>query len=228
MLRRNDHNTATVLDPWGFPHPARRGHYMGSNFGVVSQITPTYIELKRPVSGASVRIYDETGNLLPPGQAGEVYLWVEGWPDFTYHNQPDKRRECARDGLVSLGDVGYLDADGYLFLCDRKREMVIFAATNIYPAEIEAELLAMPGVHDCAMFGIPDDEYGERLAAHIEPQMGATLTSEAVRGFLSARLASYKIPHVIKFETGLPREDSGKIIKRRLRDPYWAGTGRNI
>jgi long-chain acyl-CoA synthetase len=182
----------------------------------------------RPLPGASVRVYDEAGEVLSPGQVGEVYLWVEGWPDFTYHNMPEKRRECSRDGLVSLGDVGYLDEDGYLFLCDRKRDMVVFAGSNIYPAEVEAELLAMPGVHDCAVFGIPDEEYGERLAAHIEPQAGATLTAEAVRSFLGTRLANYKIPHVIKFETGLPREDSGKIMKRRLRDPYWAVTGRQI
>jgi len=182
----------------------------------------------RPLPGASVRIYDEAGNALPPGQVGEVYLWVEGWPDFTYHNLPDARRECERDGLVSLGDIGYLDEDGYLFLCDRKRDMVIFGGSNIYPAEIEAELLAMPGVHDCAVFGIPDEEYGERLAAHIEPQRGATLTSDAVRSFLSSRVASFKIPQLIKFDSGLPREDSGKIIKRKLRDPYWASTRRRI
>jgi len=219
-----------MIDWWG---PVITEYYGGTETGVGVLHTAHEALRKpgtvgRPLPGASVRIYDEAGNLLPPGQVGEIYLWMQGWPDFTYHNMPEKRRECGRDGLVSLGDVGYLDADGYLFLCDRKRDMVIFAGTNIYPAEIEAELIAMPGVHDCAVFGIPDDEYGERLAAHIEPHPGAFLTAEAVREFLSKRLASHKIPHVIKFETGLPREDSGKIMKRKLREPYWAATGRNI
>ena len=219
-----------MIDWWG---PVITEYYGGTETGVGVLHTAHEALRKpgtvgRPLPGASVRIYDEAGNLLPPGQVGEIYLWMQGWPDFTYHNMPEKRRECGRHGLVSLGDVGYLDADGYLFLCDRKRDMVIFAGTNIYPAEIEAELIAMPGVHDCAVFGIPDDEYGERLAAHIEPHPGAFLTAEAVREFLSKRLASHKIPHVIKFETGLPREDSGKIMKRKLREPYWAGTGRNI
>jgi len=182
----------------------------------------------RPRPGGVVRIYDENGNVLPQGEVGEVYLGMESWPDFTYHNLPEQRLACGRDGLVSVGDVGYLDQDGYLFLCDRKRDMVIFAGTNIYPAEIEATLLAMPGVHDCAVFGIPDAEYGEKLAAHIEQQEGTALTTEAVRGYLAERLAGYKIPHLIKFENGLPREDSGKIMKRKLRDPYWAATGRRI
>ncbi|HXW29238.1 MAG TPA: long-chain fatty acid--CoA ligase, partial [Xanthobacteraceae bacterium] len=105
---------------------------------------------------------------------------------------------------------------------------VIFAGTNIYPVEIEAALLAMPGVEDCAVFGIPDDEYGERLAAHIMPQRGVTLTAAAVRAFLSERLASYKIPHLIQFDRDLPREDSGKIMKRKLREPYWATAKRQI
>jgi long-chain acyl-CoA synthetase len=219
-----------MIEWWG---PVIMEYYGGTETGIGTFHTAEEALRKpgtvgKPLPCATVRIYDETGNPLPPGQVGEVYFWVEGWPDFTYHNLPEKRRECSRDGLISLGDVGLLDEDGYLFLCDRKRDMVIFAGTNIYPAEIEAELLAMPGVHDCAVFGVPDEEYGEKLAAHIEPQSGAALTAEAVRSFLSNRVASYKIPHLIKFQTGLPREDSGKIIKRKLRDPYWTATGRLI
>ena len=182
----------------------------------------------RPRPGGIVRIYDAEGRELPPGEIGEIYLWMEGWPDFTYHGLDEKRREMARDGLVSVGDVGYLDQDGYLFLCDRKRDMVISGGVNIYPAEIEAALLAMPGVHDCAVFGIPDAEFGETLCAYIEPERQARLSQAEVASFLRQRLADFKVPRVMRFEAGLPREDSGKIMKRKLREPFWAGTGRRI
>ena len=91
-------------------------------------------------------------------------------PDFDYHGKAEARAEAGRDGLVSVGDVGYLDEDGYLFLCDRKRDMVISGGVNIYPAEIENALIGMDGVRDCAVFGVPDDEFGERLFACIEPE----------------------------------------------------------
>jgi long-chain acyl-CoA synthetase len=129
---------------------------------------------------------------------------------------------------VTLGDVGYLDGDGYLFLNDRSRDMVISGGVNIYPAEIEAALHTMPGVQDCAVFGIPDDEYGERIAAVIEPRPDARLTPDAVLAHLRPRLAGYKLPSRIDFRTDLPREDSGKIFKRKLREPFWAKAGRKI
>ena len=102
-------------------------------------------------------------------------------PDFNYHGKAEARAEAGRDGLVSVGDVGYLDADGYLFLCDRKRDMVISGGVNIYPAEIENALIGMPGVRDCAVFGIPDEEFGERLCACIEPEPDAALSPAAVQ-----------------------------------------------
>jgi len=129
----------------------------------------------RPLSGGTVRIYDANGGTLPTGAVGEIYLWLEGVPDFTYHGLDDKRHEVGRDGLVTLGDVGYLDEDGYLFICDRARDMVISGGVNIYPAEIEMTLLAMPGVRDCAVFGIPDEEFGESLCAYVEPEAGAAV-----------------------------------------------------
>jgi long-chain acyl-CoA synthetase len=124
--------------------------------------------------------------------------------------------------------VGYVDEDGYLFLCDRKRDMVISGGVNIYPAEIEAALTEMPGVRDSAVFGIPDDEYGEQLCACIEPEPGVEIGEREVREFLSEKLARYKIPKVIEMRSRLPREDSGKIFKRRLRAPYWEKAGRQI
>ena len=141
------------------------------------------------------------------------------------------RRSAAaveRDGLISCGDIGYLDADGYLYLNDRRSDMVISGGVNIYPAEIEACLLSLPGVRDCAVFGIPDDEFGEALAAHVELHDGTRLTADAVRDHVRARLAGYKTPRVVEFSDSLPREDSGKIFKRRLREPYWRGRERAI
>jgi long-chain acyl-CoA synthetase len=113
-------------------------------------------------------------------------------------------------------------------LCDRKNDMVISGGVNIYPAEIEATLLALAGVGDCAVFGIPHEEFGETLCAYVEPEPDAALDEAAVRAFLAERLADFKVPRTIRFDTALPREDSGKIMKRKLRDPYWKGTGRHF
>ncbi|MFZ5735249.1 MAG: AMP-binding enzyme, partial [Pseudomonadota bacterium] len=126
------------------------------------------------------------------------------------------------------GDVGYIDEDGYVFISDRKRDMVISGGVNIYPAEIEAVLHGVAGVHDCAVFGIPDPEFGEALMAAVEPQPGVTLDVNAIRASLKASLADYKVPKHIEIHDSLPREDSGKIFKRRLRDPYWERAGRKI
>jgi long-chain acyl-CoA synthetase len=157
-----------------------------------------------------------------------VYMWLDVWPNFTYAGDEEKRRSVERDGLVSCGDIGYLDGDGYLYLNDRRSDMVISGGVNIYPAEIEACLLSLQGVRDCAVFGIPDEEFGESLAAHVEAEEGAQLSSDDVRDHVRSRLAAYKTPRVVEFSEALPREDSGKIFKRRLREPYWAGRERAI
>jgi long-chain acyl-CoA synthetase len=150
------------------------------------------------------------------------------YADFTYHNNPQARREIDREGLACIGDMGYLDSDGYLYICDRKSDMVISGGVNIYPAETEGVLAAMPGVADCAVFGIPDPEFGEALAAVIELQPGARVEAASVRAYLKERIAGYKIPKVVEFMENLPREESGKILKRKLRAPYWERAGRQI
>jgi len=129
---------------------------------------------------------------------------------------------------VTIGDIGYLDADGYLFLCDRARDVVISGGVNIYPAEIEAVLIDVPGIADAAVFGIPDREYGESVHAVIQPHPGRVLDPVAIRAAIAPRLAAYKVPRSFEFRDALPREDSGKIMKRRLRDVWWAGTDRAI
>jgi long-chain acyl-CoA synthetase len=150
------------------------------------------------------------------------------YPDFTYQGNDEARRAIDRDGLVTLGDMGYLDAEGYLYICDRSADMVISGGVNIYPAEIEQALIGCPGVLDCAVFGIPDAVYGEQVCAFVQPHPGAVLHADSLRTALGAHLAGYKLPRHIEIVPSLPREDTGKIFKRKLRDPFWAGTGRNI
>jgi long-chain acyl-CoA synthetase len=182
----------------------------------------------RPIDRSVVKVFGDDGNEVPVGESGEVFVWLDVWPDFTYAGDDEKRRAIEREGLVSCGDIGYLDADGYLYLNDRVSDMVISGGVNIYPAEIEACLLSLEGVRDCAVFGIPHDEFGESLAAHVELDDGARLTAEDVREHVRSRLAAYKAPHLVEFSDALPREDSGKIFKRRLREPYWRDRERAI
>jgi len=182
----------------------------------------------RPIAQAKLKVLDAEGRELPAGESGEIFVWLDVWPDFTYEGDDEKRRSIERDGLVTCGDIGYLDGDGYLYLNDRRSDMVISGGVNIYPAEIEACLQGLEGIRDCAVFGIPDEEFGEVLAAHVELDEGASLSADQIRDHVKTNLAGYKTPRVVEFSDSLPREDSGKIFKRRLRDPYWAGRERAI
>ena len=182
----------------------------------------------RPQPDVKLVILDEEGQETPTGQAGDVFARLTTGGDFTYHGDDEKRRKAERDGLIGVGDIGYVDGDGFLYLCDRRNHMVISGGVNIYPAEIEAEILKIPGVADCAVFGIPDQEFGEALAAVVQPQPEAKLGASDIKSFLRDHLAKYKVPKVVEFRSELPREDSGKIFKRKLRDPYWEGAGRRI
>lgn len=181
----------------------------------------------RPILDAQVRILDEDGAPVATGEVGLIYVRQPAYPDFSYRHNDVARRAIERDGLISLGDMGYLDADGYLFVCDRASDMVISGGVNIYPAEIEHRLLAFPGVADCAVFGVPDAEYGERLHAVVEPAVGVALQADALRDWLKAGLSSFKVPRSIEM-AALPRDDNGKIAKRRLRDAHWQGQARRV
>jgi len=175
----------------------------------------------RPLPDSRIKILDPAGNELPQGAVGEIFIHVAGLPEFTYQNQPDKRREISHGEFVTVGDAGYFDEDGYLFLADRKRDMVISGGVNIYPAEIEMVLITMTGVRDCAVFGLPDDEFGESLCACIEPDPGRPApTPDAVRAYLGRSLAKFKLPKRVEFVDHMPREDSGKIFKRKLRERF--------
>ncbi len=218
-----------LMDWWG---PVIYETYGGSEVGTATLATPQDA-LSHPGSvgvltpGTRMAFYDKDGQLLSTGAVGEIYARVPAYADFTYLNQETKRATIERDGLISLGDIGYLK-EGHLYLCDRRSDMVISGGVNIYPAEIEMVLQQCPGVQDCAIFGIPDDEFGESLAAAVQLLPDTVLTAEQIRDYLNQRLSSYKVPRRVDFHDNLPREDSGKIFKRRLRDPFWQATGRQI
>ncbi|WP_421931038.1 acyl-CoA synthetase [Phenylobacterium sp.] len=182
----------------------------------------------KAMPGADVRVIDAEGNSLPAGEIGEVVARTPAIADFTYHGDDAKRAASEKVGLIAPGDIGYLDADGFLYLCDRAKDMIISGGANIYPAEIEAELHKMPGVADCAVFGIPDEEFGEAVCAVVQPLPGVALTEAEVRTYLRGQMAGYKVPKRVDFHADLPREDSGKIFKRKLREPFWEGLDRRI
>lgn len=182
----------------------------------------------RPLPDADVRVLDRDGNSAPPGEIGLIYVRQHALSDFTYVNRPEARTALERDGLVTLGDMGYLDDGGFLTICDRKADMIISGGVNIYPAEIESVLHTMPGIADCAVFGIPDAEFGEAIGAAVQPLPGAQLDAAAVQAFLRERIANYKVPRIVEVQQQLPREDTGKIFKRKLRDPYWRDQARAI
>jgi long-chain acyl-CoA synthetase len=219
-----------MIEWWG---PVISEYYGSTEAGALTYATSDDALKKagtvgRILDGVELRFLGDDGVALPRGEIGEIYSLTADQPDFAYHNKPEKRAEIERDGFITSGDVGYIDKDGYVFICDRKRDMVISGGVNIYPAEIEAALHAVPGVHDCAVFGIPDEEFGEALMAVVEPQPGVTLEISDIRARLKSLLADYKVPKHVEIHPALPREDSGKIFKRRLRDPYWERAGRRI
>jgi long-chain acyl-CoA synthetase len=211
-----------MIDWWG---PVIHETYGATETGpAVGCNTPEWLAhpgtVGRPMAGTEIRIYDEKADEVAPGGIGEIYLRTAAYSDFTYHDRPDQRAQVDRNGLVTCGDVGYLDADGFLYISDRKRDMVISGGVNIYPAEIENILVDCPGVRDRAVFGVPDEEFGESLIAAIEAEPEARPAPADVKAFLEQRLARFKVPKRFVFLDALPREASGKIFKRKLRDRY--------
>jgi long-chain acyl-CoA synthetase len=191
--------------------------------------------LERPGSvgaawpGGEIRIYDDEGNQLPAGRVGTVYMALMS--DFEYKGDAAKTKANRIDNFFTVGDLGELDADGYLYLRDRKSDMIISGGVNIYPAEIEGELINHPDVADVAVFGIPNADWGEEIKAVVELQEGVEpdeATATRVLEWAAGRMARFKLPRTIDFTEALPREPNGKLIKRKLRDPYWAGADRDI
>jgi long-chain acyl-CoA synthetase len=170
-----------------------------------------------------VQIRDEDGTVLPPGEAGTVFIQAPEEGRFSYHGDEAKTAGTYSGDYYTVGDVGYLDADGWLFLTDRSANLIISGGVNIYPAEIEAVLITHPSVGDVAVIGVPSEEWGEEVKAVVELQPGITddgsLEAELLR-FAQERLAGYKCPRTVDFVDRLPREDNGKLYKRRLREEY--------
>jgi long-chain acyl-CoA synthetase len=216
---------------WG---PVIHECYGASELGYMTLLTSEQALRKpgsagAPLPGVVLKILDDAGRELPRGMPGLIYIDQPATPDFSYVGNPESRtRMQSADGLKTMGDIGTLDDDGFLFIVDRQADLVISGGVNIYPAEVEMLLHTMPGVADCAVFGIPDDEFGEALAAAVQPALDVALTPDAIRAWLHERIAGYKVPRVVTLHEALPREDTGKIFKRRLRDPYWAGRTRQV
>ena len=181
--------------------------------------------------GAELMITDDDGNVMPTGEPGTVWMRM-GAATFEYKGDKAKT-EKSRDaeGYFTVGDIGYLDEDEYLFLCDRKSDMIIAGGVNIYPAEIENAISVHPKVADVAVFGIPDPDMGEQIKAVVQPEPGVEagddLTADIME-FIRDRLAKFKWPRSIDYRDELPREPTGKLLKRKLRDPYWEGQARQI
>jgi long-chain acyl-CoA synthetase len=211
-----------MIDWWG---DVINETYASSETGYLTAISSAEARLKpgsagRPLEGVSIKILDEDGNEVPPGVIGKIYARHFATSLFTYINRENDRKAIEHDGYVTVGDIGYLDDEGYLYVSDRRTDLVLSGGVNIYPAEIEQALISMPGVADCAVFGVPDPEYGQSLVAAVQTYDGASLTAQQVRDFLSNKLANFKVPRVVEFRSSLPREDTGKIFKRRLQEDY--------
>jgi long-chain acyl-CoA synthetase len=220
-----------MLDWWG---PVVTEYYAASEGG--GAVITAQEWLRKPGSVGKAWPYSEIKVLgddkreLAAGEPGLVYMRMGG-SRFSYYNDDKKTEEARAGDLFTVGDIGYLDSDGYLYLCDRKSDMIISGGVNIYPAEVESELATHPSVGDAAVFGIPHDEWGEEVKAVVEPapgvEPGPALTAELL-DFLGGRLAKFKLPKTIDYVDRLPRQDNGKLYKRELRDPYWSGREKAI
>ena len=217
------HVKAAIVDWFG---PIVSEYYGGAEIGAFTACDTEEAlthpgTVGRPIKDVAIRILDDDGNEVPDGTDGHIFgKCFSGWPNFTYIGDDAKRRAMEHEGFLTLGDIGHV-RDGYLYLSDRLNDMVISGGVNIYPAEIESCILELAGVADVAVFGIPDTDLGEVIAAHVECVPGADVDADAVRAHVASRLARYKVPREVVMSDSLPREDTGKLFKRRLRDPYW-------
>ncbi len=220
-----------MLEWWG---PVIYEYYAATEGGGTLVTPAEWLErpgtVGRAWTNSAIRILDDAGQECAPGQVGTVYIQL-GAAAFEYHKDKEKTESNRRDGFFTVGDVGYLDDAGYLFLCDRKSDMIISGGVNIYPAEVEAVLLQHPKVADVAVFGIPDEDWGEQVKAVVEPAPGVEASDALAREILAfclEKTAKYKSPKSIDFLAALPRDPNGKLYKRKLRDPYWQGRERKI
>jgi long-chain acyl-CoA synthetase len=220
-----------MLDWWG---PVIDEYYAATEGGGTLATSEDWLKkpgtVGKPWPISQIRILDDDNQPVPAGTPGTVWIKMGDYT-FEYHGDQHKTAETWNEGFFTVGDIGYLDEDGYLFLNDRKTDMIISGGVNIYPAEIESALLSHPKVGDVAVFGIPHDDWGEEVKAVVEPTAGVrgddALAAE-LTAFAREKLAGYKVPKTFDFTDELPRDPNGKLYKRTLRDPYWAGRERAI
>ena len=211
-----------------FPTDSLWEVYGSTEMGVDTVLEPAD-HLRKPGSCGraapfvEIKLFADDGTeVTEPGVPGELY--VRSASMFTtYHKASDKYEEDRRGDFHTVGDVAYRDEDGYYYICDRKKDMIISGGMNIYPAEVEAALEEHPDVYEAAVFAIPSEEWGESVHAVVVLRPGSSLTAEDVTAFARTHLAGYKVPRSVSFTDELPRTGSGKILKRQLREPYWEG-----
>jgi fatty-acyl-CoA synthase len=177
--------------------------------------------------GGRVRIVDAEGNDPPPRHVGEILYSGENLM-AGYWARPEATAQAIRDGWFHTGDAGYVDEEGFIFLKDRIKDMIISGGENVYPAEVEAALMAHAEVLECAVIGVPHTKWGETVKAVIVRRPDASLTEAALIEWTRDKLASFKRPTSVDFVDALPRNASGKLLKRTLREPYWAGYTRRV
>ena len=224
----------SMLEWWG---PKVTEYYGGTEGGFLTMISGAeWLErpgsIGRALDTIDLRVLDDDGHECAANTSGQIYFKSLMGNDFEYHNAPEKTAAAhSGDGYGTLGDIGYVDDDGFVFLSDRKIDMIISGGVNIYPAEIEGVLVTHPAVADAAVFGVPDDEFGEQVKAVVELVEGADPGDVLARDLIDhvrEHLAGYKAPRTVEFSAALPRTPTGKLLKRQLRDPYWEGSGRTI
>jgi long-chain acyl-CoA synthetase len=182
----------------------------------------------RPCIGIDIRVLDQSGNEVKTGEAGE-FVARGGNVMRSYWNNPEETQRAFRDGYFRTGDIGYRDADGYFYILDRLKDMIVTGGENVYSGEVEAVIYTHPAVREAAVFGIPDPRWGEMVKACVVLKPGKTLTADELIAYSRGSLASYKIPRSIQFsQTELPKSGSGKILKRLLRDAAWARQERAV
>ncbi len=206
--------------------------YGCSEVGMITSISPEH-QLTKPGSsglpydGVEIAIVDDNWNRLPTGETGEI---AANTPTVLkgYLGHEPLGPDIIRDGFYRTGDVGHVDEDGFLYITDRIKDMIVAGGVNIYPAEIEKTIVEHPDVEDCAVIGIPHDDFGEQPLAFVIPAPGRTVDVTELQAFLDGRLASYKKPRRVELVDQLPRNPMGKVLKNELRAPYWQGRTRNV
>ena len=206
--------------------------YGATESGLVTVMTPADLLRKpgscgRVVDGAEILLLDDDGNEVAVGEPGE--LWARSAAIFgEYLNKPDATGKSMHDGFFTAGDIAYRDEEGFVYICDRKIDMIISGGVNIYPAEVESVLHAHPAIEDCAVIGVPDKEWGESVKAVVKLHDGVTATADELIVHCRDNVAGYKVPRSVDFVDDFPRDPAGKLLKRLIRDRYWESTGSRI